>query len=138
MVSMRFLVSWPVSSIGPPPLALQRSTPRGPKFFRKLGKSFSGDSPAAPAPRIGVQVVEEAEELVEAVVGRQEFVLVAEVVLAELAGGVAQRLQQLGDGGILGLQAEVGSRHADLAQAGAETLWPVMKAERPAVQLCSP
>ena len=41
----------------------------------------------------GVQVVEVAEELVEPVVGRQELVLVAEVVLAELAGGVAERLQ---------------------------------------------
>src|SRR5215203_821823 len=41
----------------------------------------------------GVQVVEVAEELVEAVVGRQELVLVTEVVLAELAGGVAERLQ---------------------------------------------
>jgi hypothetical protein len=41
----------------------------------------------------GVQVVEVAEELVEPVVGRQELVLVTEVVLAELAGGVAERLQ---------------------------------------------
>src|SRR5690606_32537171 len=37
----------------------------------------------------GVQVVEIAEELVEAVIGRQMLVLVAEMVLAELAGGVA-------------------------------------------------
>ena len=45
-----------------------------------------------------VEVVEVAEELVEAVHGRQELVLVAEVVLAELAGRVAERLEQLGDG----------------------------------------
>ena len=38
---------------------------------------------------LGVQMVEVAEELVEAVDGRQELVAVAEVVLAELAGGVA-------------------------------------------------
>jgi hypothetical protein len=41
----------------------------------------------------GVQVVEVAEELVEPVVGRKELVLVAEMVFAELAGGVAERLQ---------------------------------------------
>ena len=39
---------------------------------------------------LGVEVVEVAEELVEAVHGRQELVAVAEVVLAELAGGVAR------------------------------------------------
>ena len=40
---------------------------------------------------LGVQVVEVAEELVEAVVRRQHLVAVAEVVLAELAGHVALR-----------------------------------------------
>ena len=40
---------------------------------------------------LGVEVVEVAEELVEAVHGGQELVAVAEVVLAELAGGVALR-----------------------------------------------
>jgi hypothetical protein len=44
-----------------------------------------------------VQVVEVPEELVEAVVRRQVLVAVAEVVLAELAGGVAVVLQQDGD-----------------------------------------
>ena len=53
-----------------------------------------------------VQVVEVAEELVEAVRRGQELVAVAEVVLAELAGDVAQRLQQVGDGRVFGLQAE--------------------------------
>ena len=67
-----------------------------------------------------VQVIQVAEELVEAVVGGQMLVLVAQVVLAELAGGVAQRLQQLGDGGILGLQSHFSSRHSHLAQPGAE------------------
>ena len=41
----------------------------------------------------GVQVVEVAEELVEAVQGRQELVLVAQMVLAELSRLVAQRLK---------------------------------------------
>src|SRR5271165_3927420 len=60
------------------------------------------------------------EELVETVHRRQELVLVAEMVLAELAGGVAQRPQQLGDGGILRPQAQVRARKPYLAQAGAK------------------
>ena len=69
---------------------------------------------------LGVQVVEVAEELVEAVGGRQELVLVAEVVLAELAGGVAQVLERRGDGDVARLQADVGAGQADLGEAGAE------------------
>ena len=45
-----------------------------------------------------IQVVEVAQEFVEAVVGRQHIVAVTEVVLAKLAGGVALGLEQLGDG----------------------------------------
>ena len=66
-----------------------------------------------------VQVVEVAEELVEAVHGRQVLVQVAEVVLAELPGGVAERLQQLGDRHVLGLETDVHAGDADLAQTGA-------------------
>src|SRR5262249_11477408 len=44
----------------------------------------------------GIQVVEIAEELVEAMYGRQELIQIAEMVLAELSGGVAVRLEQLG------------------------------------------
>ena len=69
-----------------------------------------------------VQVVEVAEELVEAVHRRQELVAVAEVVLAELAGGVAERLQQLGDRRILRLQPYRGAGHADLGQTGANRI----------------
>ena len=54
----------------------------------------------------GIEVIEVAKELVEAVVGGQELIPVAQVVLAELAGDVAMRLEQLGDGGILRLQPE--------------------------------
>jgi hypothetical protein len=53
---------------------------------------------------LGVQVVEVAEELVEPVHRREEFVPVAEVVLAELPGRVAEGLQLLGDRRILRLQ----------------------------------
>ena len=69
---------------------------------------------------LGVQVVEVAEELVEAVRGRQELVAVAEVVLAELAGDVAERLQHVGDGRVFGLQPEVGAGQPDLGEAGAD------------------
>ena len=54
----------------------------------------------------GVEVVEVAEELVEAVHGGQVLVAVAEVVLAELSGRVALRLESVGDGRILVLQAQ--------------------------------
>ena len=54
---------------------------------------------------LGVEVVERAEELVEAVRGGQVLVEVAEVVLAELPGHVALRLEQLGDGDVPRLQA---------------------------------
>ena len=82
-------------------------------------------------------MVEVAEELVEAVHRRQELVAVAEMVLAELAGGVALRLEQLGEGRVLLGQSILGARQADLEEAGAERDWPVMKAARPAVQDCS-
>ena len=69
---------------------------------------------------LGVEVVEVAEELVEAVHGRQELVLVAEMVLAELAGRVAERLEQLGDGRVFRLQPDVGAGHPHLGQPGAD------------------
>ena len=48
----------------------------------------------------GIQMIEVAEEFVEAVHRRQEFVAVAEMVLAELPGRIALRLEQFGDGRI--------------------------------------
>ena len=68
---------------------------------------------------LGVEVIEIAEELVEAVHGRQVLVPIAEVVLAELAGGVAERLEQLGDGRVLRLKPHRGAGHPDLGQTGA-------------------
>jgi hypothetical protein len=65
-------------------------------------------------------VIEIAEELVEAVHRRQVLVAVAEVVLAELAGGVAEGFQHVGDGGILRPQSQLRARHPDLGQAGAD------------------
>src|SRR5436190_706103 len=68
---------------------------------------------------LGVEVVEVAEELVEAVDGRQIFVAVAEVVLAELAGGIAERLERFGDGNVSRLKAHGCARNSDLGHPGA-------------------
>src|SRR5262245_25635862 len=68
----------------------------------------------------GVEMIEVAEELVEAVVGRQMLVVVAEMVLAELAGRVALGLQDVGNGGHPILNAMRVSGHADREQPGAE------------------
>ena len=73
---------------------------------------------------LGVEVIEVAEELVEAMHGRQEFVAVAEMVLAELSGRIALRLQQLGDGRILRRQPFLGSRQANLQQPGPQRTLP--------------
>ena len=70
---------------------------------------------------LGVQVIEVAEELVEAVHRRQEFVAVAEMVLAELPGRIALRLEQIGDGRVLLRQPFFRSRQTDLQEAGAQT-----------------
>jgi hypothetical protein len=48
-----------------------------------------------------VEVVKIAEELVEAVYGGKKFVAVADVVLAELAGRITERLEKLSECGIL-------------------------------------
>ena len=73
---------------------------------------------------LGVQVVEVAEELVEAVVGRQHVVHVAQVVLAELAGGVALLLEERRDRHELVGHADRRGRDADLGQAGAVDALP--------------
>src|SRR5271166_2473697 len=46
------------------------------------------------------------------------------MVLAELAGGVAQRLEHLGDGRVFLLQADGGAGQADLGEAGADWVLP--------------
>ena len=69
---------------------------------------------------LGVQVVEVAVELVKAVHGGQEFVAIPQVVLAELAGGIAERLEQLGDRRVFLLQSRRRARQADLGHARAQ------------------
>ena len=68
----------------------------------------------------GIEVIEIAEELVEAVDGRQVLVQVAEVVLAELAGGVAHRLQARWRWWALRGQADIGAGLADGGHSGAD------------------
>jgi hypothetical protein len=60
------------------------------------------------------------------------------VVLAELAGGVAQRLEQFGNRGVLGLQTDVGAGHPHFGEAGAVGILPGDERGAPAVQLCWP
>ena len=86
---------------------------------------------------LGVEVVEIAVELVEAVHGRQKLVAVAQVVLAELPGRIAQRLEQLGDRRVFLLQPRVAPGKPTLVMPVRKPDWPVMKEARPAVQLCS-
>ena len=73
---------------------------------------------------LGVEMIEIAVEFVEPMRGRQKLVLVAEMVLAELAGGIALGLQQFGDGRIFLAQAEISARQANLAEAGPEHALP--------------
>ena len=65
----------------------------------------------------GIQVIQVAEELIEAVVGRQILVAVAQMVLAELSGRITQRLERLCDGDVALLQADRRSGMPDLRQA---------------------
>ena len=66
----------------------------------------------------GVQVIEIAEPLVEPVHRRQELVAVAEVVLAELAGRVALRLEDLGQRRIFLLDASRRAGNPDRRHSG--------------------
>ena len=101
----------------PSALADDRITPRGPNCSLNAG---SVRIVGVLRLLLGVEVVEVAEELLEAVVGRQHLVAVAEMVLAELAGGVAERAQQPGDGRVLDLHALGRAGQADLGQPGAD------------------
>jgi len=69
---------------------------------------------------LGIQVVEVAEELIEAVHGGQELVPVAQMVLAELAGGITERLQQFRDRRIGRPKADISPGHTDLGEAGTD------------------
>src|SRR5262245_54716273 len=107
------------------PLRAVRIRPRvqhapGPVLLSEAGEVLLRRVVAQLRLLLGVQVVEVAEELIEAVHRGQVLVAVAEMVLAELAGGVSERLQQLRDGRILGPHAERGPRQTDLGEARAK------------------
>ena len=70
--------------------------------------------------RHGVEVIQIAEEFIEAVQRRQVLVQVAEMVLAELSGGIALRLERGGNRASLGRHADVGAGLADGRQARAQ------------------
>ena len=67
----------------------------------------------------GIEMVEVAVELVEAVIGRQHAVQVAEMVLAELAGAVALVLQKGGNRNDLVAHADRCGRDSHFRQTGA-------------------
>src|SRR5262245_46466211 len=69
------------------------------------------DRPARLVVRYEVRVGagQEAEELAEAAVERVELLLLAEVPLADQAGGVASRLEPLGERGLTGGQPLTGA-----------------------------
>ncbi len=67
-----------------------------------------------------VQVIQVAEELVEAVDGGQELIPVAQMVLAELAGGVALALSAVAIVQASRRDADLGARLADRGHAGAD------------------
>src|SRR5262245_5977 len=56
----------------------------------------------------GIQVIEIAEEFVEAVCSRQKLIAIAQMVLAELSRCVTEGFKQFSDGWIFRLQAKVG------------------------------
>ena len=70
-----------------------------------------------------VQVIEVTEELVEAVLGRQVLVLIAQMVFAELSRHVTLLFEQITDGGGPIRNAVGGSGHADGQQTGTEWLF---------------
>ena len=76
---------------------------------------------------LGVEVIEVAEEFVEAVHRRQRFIAIADVVLAELAGGVAEALEQAADRRIELAHAHRRAGKANLGQARAN---PVLTGEK--------
>jgi hypothetical protein len=57
-------------------------------------------------------------------IGGEELVLIAQVILAELPRGIAQRLQNFRDARICCLQANVCPRQADFRQPGADGRLP--------------
>ena len=133
IVSMRFLVSAPVSSMVCLPILPKRGSTVGSSLSVALQLEHAARPELREVRRVlrivrqlrlflGVEVIEVAEELIEAVDGRQRLVAIADVVLAELAGGVAEVLQQAADGGIELAHAHRRAGEADLGEPGANAV----------------
>jgi hypothetical protein len=60
---------------------------------------------AQPRLLLGVQVIEVAKKLVEAMLRRQMLGPVAEVILVELARGIAEGFEEFGNSGLFGTHA---------------------------------
>src|SRR5438094_6814348 len=66
-----------------------------------------------------IEVIEVAKKFIEPVDSGQELIEIAEMVLAELAGGVALRFERGSDSASLSWYAHLGSRLADRGHARA-------------------
>ena len=76
---------------------------------------------------LGVEMIEIAEELVEAVHGRQRLVAITDMVFAELSGGVAQILEQAANGRIELAHSHRCAGKAYLGKAAANAVLPRQK-----------
>ena len=68
----------------------------------------------------GIEVIEIAEELVEPMHCRKELVGIPQMILSELAAGIAERFQQFGERGVFVAQAFLSAGQPDLKQSGAK------------------
>ena len=84
-----------------------------------------------------IEVIKVAEKLVEAVDGGQEFIEVAEMILAELPGGVALRFDRRSNRASLSGNPVLEPAWPTVVMPVRIGNWPVMKLARPAVQLAS-
>ena len=69
-------------------------------------------------------MIEVAEKFIKAVIGGKHLIPVAQVILAELAGGIALGLEQAGNGGIFHLHSPFGTGQSDLRKSGTEDALP--------------
>src|SRR5438552_15960573 len=67
-----------------------------------------------------IEVIEVTKEFIEAVDGGQELIEIAQMIFAELAGGVALRFERGGNRASLSWYADLGTRLTDRGHAGAD------------------
>jgi hypothetical protein len=116
-------------------------TPRGPNCSRKvlpLAQDHVAGVVLVLRLFLGVEVVEVAEEDVEAVIGRQVLVAITEVVLAELPVAYPWSLSRPAMVGSSTCMPSFAPGSPTLERPVRKTLCPMMKLARPAVQDCSP